>query len=53
MSKKGLNHVMELVMEEDFGVVRTFEKAITKQVEGFSTGAVGGWRRKKGIQSLQ
>jgi hypothetical protein len=48
MSKKGIQHVAELVMEEEFGVVSGFEKVITKEMEGFSTGAVGGWGRKKG-----
>jgi hypothetical protein len=42
--------VMELVMEEDFGVVSVFKKVITKEVQGFSTGAVG--EEKRGMQSL-
>jgi hypothetical protein len=35
-------------MEEDLGVVSAFKKVITKKVDGFSIGAVGGWGRKKG-----
>jgi hypothetical protein len=35
-------------MEEDLGVVGAFKKVVPKEVEGFSSGAVGGWGRKKG-----
>jgi hypothetical protein len=46
--KKGVEHVLELIMEEEFGVVRAFEKVITKKIKGFSTGAVRECGRKKG-----
>jgi hypothetical protein len=43
---------MELVMEEDLGVTSAFKEVATKKVKGFSTGAVGGGGRKRGMQSL-
>jgi hypothetical protein len=53
MSKERIQHVTELVMEEDLGVMSAFKRCSPKRLRDFSQGQLGEGVEKGGMQSLR